>query len=80
MVEIKDGKYGLPLGKKVTKNKQGQYCFKGAVAGKTYAPVLTRAGAVKKTIVTQDISISSLSLADYKGDVEKVYKTAYGIT
>jgi len=80
VVEIKDGKYGLPLGKKVTKNKQGQYCFKGAVAGKTYAPVLTRAGAVKKTIVTQDISISSLSLADYKGDVEKVYETAYGIS
>lgn len=90
-----NSQYSEPLRKTVTVNAQGLWCIDGAEAGTTYVPILTGTGScqcsstlvigggpapppVVKTI-TQTITITSVSLAQYTGDVKLVYETAYAI-
>lgn len=42
VVEVTAGTYGEPLGKTVTVDSQGYYCFSGAGDNKSYAPVLLK--------------------------------------
>jgi hypothetical protein len=74
------GSYGSPLGKTVTVDATGAWCFNGAVAGTTYVPVQTIANAVESTTITQTISITSVTVAQYTGDVQLVYEGAYAIS
>jgi len=74
------GSYGSPLGKTVTVDATGAWCFNGAVAGTTYVPVQTIANAVESTTITQTISITSVTVAQYSGDVQLVYEGAYAIS
>jgi len=74
------GAYGSPLGKTVTVDATGAWCFDGAIAGTTYVPVQTIANAVESTTVTQTISITSVTVAQYTGDVKLVYEGAYAIS
>merc|ERR1712070_541592 len=74
------GSYGSPLGKTVTVDATGAWCFNGAVAGTTYVPVQTIANAVEATTITQTISITSVTVSQYTGDVQLVYEAAYAVS
>merc|ERR1712070_298338 len=74
------GSYGSPLGKTVTVDATGAWCFNGAVAGTTYVPVQTIANAVESTTITQTISITSVTVAQYTEDVQPVYEGAHAIS
>lgn len=82
-----DGKYGPPMGKTITLNAQGYYCFQGAQSGIGYVPILrvkdynAVAGVqISNTKIVQEVSFTKIAAADWKGDVKAVYETGYGIS
>lgn len=73
------GGYSAPLGVTITVNAQGLWCTSGVTVGETYVPILVRPGAVERTTITQVVTITSLTTAQYTGDLKLVYETGYAI-
>lgn len=74
------GSYSSPLGKTVTVDSTGAWCFDGAVKDTTYVLAQTINNAVESTTITQIIKITSVTVAQYTGDVKLVYEGAYAIS